>query len=690
VIGVDVGGTFTDVVCSSRAQIWRAKAPTDPQEFQRGVIDACRLVAGQAGLELEALLGRVERFGLGTTAVTNVLATRRGPRVGFLTTRGFEEHLHSARGAHISVEGWLESPWIPVDEEDVVGLDERIDRTGSIVQALDAQQVAAAIRGLVEGRGVEALAVSLLWSFKNPVHEQLVARVAAETAPGVPVFCGSELHPHMREYERSTMAALSAFTSSALDGVEVLEKTLKTLGLRQPLLLLHSGGGAMSLSEARATPLQLAASGPAAGAVAAGGVARDAGATKAICCDIGGTSVDVAVIRDGEPERRQSAVIGGVVTGQSAIDVESIGAGGGSIAHVDSRGLLRVGPQSARATPGPACYGRGGVEPTVTDAMLVLGYLDPDTFLGGSMRLDRDAAVAAYERLGQPLGLTALEAALGAREIALAEMSKALKARIASGGLDPREYMILSYGGCGGLCAAELALLVRSPGVIAPSIASVLSAFGAASADLRRERSIAVEERLPMAQGQLDQALDALSERVIHDLRNDGFSGEIRLVREADLRLYRQKASITVELGDGAVDQDILLQQFRDSYAERYGRGAMSAAAIELSSLRVIGVGATPRAAQVRLAPRRGRELSRQGTRQVWLDRGLAVYVPVYAADDLRAGDQLAGPVLVDAADTTIWAPARSELHVTPEGALVIHTAKPANASRKTKEEVAA
>jgi N-methylhydantoinase A len=322
--------------------------------------------------------------------------------------------------------------------------------------------------------------------------------------------------------------------------------------------------------------------------------------------------------------------------------------------------------------------------------MLVLGYLDPDTFLGGSMPLDRDAALAAYERLGKPLGLTALEAALGAREIALAEMSKALKARIASGGLDPREYMILSYGGCGGLCAAELALLVRARGVIAPSIASVLSAFGAASADLRRERSIAIAERLPMAQGQVDQALEALSERVVHDLRNDGFAGDIRLIREADLRLYRQKASITVELGDGAVDQDGLVQAFRDSYAQRYGRGAMSAASIELSSLRVIGVGATPRAAQIPLQPRSGRKLSKQGTRQVWLDRGLSVYVPVYAADDLRAGDQLTGPVLIDAADTTIWAPARSDVHVTPKGALVIHTAKAAHATREAKEDVVA
>jgi N-methylhydantoinase A len=689
VIGVDVGGTFTDVVCSSTTAVWRAKAPTDPQEFQRGVVEACELVAQQAGLGLEALLNRVERFGLGTTAVTNVLATRRGPRVGFLTTRGFEEHLHLARGGHISVNGWLEAPWIPVDEEDVVGLDERIDRDGNIVRALDPREVEAAVQDLVT-RGVKALAVSLLWSFKNPSHEQLIARVVAETAPDVPVFCGSALHPHMREYERSTMAALSAFTSSALDGVEMLEQTLKGLGLRQPLLLLHSGGGAMSLSEARAMPLQLAASGPAAGAVAAGEVAAAAGVSKAICCDIGGTSVDVAVIRDGEAERRQSAVIGGVVTGQSAIDVESIGAGGGSIAHIDTRGLMRVGPHSARATPGPACYGRGGVEPTVTDAMLVLGYLDPDNFLGGTMRLDLDAAVAAYERLGKPLGLSAREAALGAREIALAEMSKALKARIASGGLDARQYMILSYGGCGGLCAADLALSVHARGVLAPAIASVLSAFGAASADLRRERSISVAQRLPMSQDQLNDGLSELGEQVVRDLRSDGFDGDMRLIREADLRLYRQKASLTLDLPDGDVDQELLLKTFRDTYSERYGRGAMSGAAIELSALRVIGVGATARATQARVERAHRDHPPSLGTREVWLERERAVKVPIYDAEALRSDDKLTGPALIDAKDTTIWVPAHADLRVTEEGTLVIHTNRPAEAKREAKEEVVA
>jgi N-methylhydantoinase A len=654
------------------------------------VIEACGLVAQKAGLELRELLSRVDRFGLGTTAVTNVLATRSGPRVGFLTTQGFEEHLHMARGAYVSVDGWLTAPWIPVDEEDVIGLNERIDRTGAIIRPLDPEEVEAAVRRLVEQSGVEALAVSLLWAFKNPSHELLVQRVASQVAPDVRVFCGSALHPHMREYERSTMAVLSAFTAGALDGVGVLEQTLKELGLRHPLLLLHSGGGVMSLAEARATPLHLASSGPAAGAVAAAEVAAAAGVAKAICCDIGGTSVDVATIHDGEPGRRQSAVIAGVVTGQSAIDVESVGAGGGSLAHIDRRGLIRVGPLSARATPGPACYGRGGTEPTVTDAMLVLGYLDPDNFLGGSMRLDTEAAVSAYERLGQPLGLSAREAALGARDIALAEMSKALKARVASGGLDPREYMLISYGGCGGLCAADLARSIRARGVVAPSIASVLSAFGAASADLRRERSAAVAQRLPTSQGALDQCLGDLRAKVMEDLRHDGFTGNVRLICEADLRLYRQKASITIAVEEGPVDQEGLLGQFRRSYAARYGPGAMRETAIELSVLRVIGVGETQRAATPHVGRVEPSCPAISGTRHVWLDKTAPVAVPVYRAETLRSGHRFSGPALVDASDTTIWAPPSSLVHVTDEGSLIIQTEKVAEAARATKEVVTA
>lgn len=675
IIGIDVGGTFTDVVCTGAGRVWRGKAPTDPEHFETGVLAGCDLVAAQAGVSTETLLSRVARFGLGTTAVTNVLAARTGRKTGFLTTAGFESHLLGARGARVPNDGWLEMPWLPIDTDTVRGLDERIDRNGEILKPLDPDEVANMIEGLVDGEGVEAIAVSLLWSFLNPVHEDQVAAIAAKIAPGVPVFRGHKLHPQIREYERSTTAVLSAFASGALDGVERLETRLAELGLRQPLLLLHSGGGAISLSEAREAPLKLASSGPAAGAIAAAEVARSVGVSRGLCCDIGGTSVDVAVIRDGEPERRQRAEVGGVMTGQSAIDVESIGAGGGSIAWIDSRGLLRIGPKSARATPGPACYGRGGTEPTVTDAMLLLGFIDPDTFLGGTMRLDVEASKAAYARLGAPLGLSAEEAAIGAREIAIAEMSKALRSRIASGGLDPRQFHVIAYGGSGGLFAAELAAAAHVGGVVAPGLASVLSAFGAASADLRRERTAAVGRCFPVDTQAVNAALARLSEEVMADLQRDGVSrADMRVQLEGEIRLHRQKASLTLRIPSGDFDGEKMLARFRSVYAEMYGPGAlMTGTAVELSNISAIGVGATRRAA---IAGQQEVSADRSAlpirSRTVRTARETEIDVPVYATGDLLPGMVFSGPALFDAPDTSVWAPDGCTVRIAAGNSIVI------------------
>ncbi|MCY3640758.1 MAG: hydantoinase/oxoprolinase family protein, partial [Gammaproteobacteria bacterium] len=457
VIGIDVGGTFTDVVCSDGATTWKAKSPTIPDNFGEGVIKGCELIAGQMEVGLEDMLSAVERFGLGTTAVTNVLATRQGLRVGLLTTAGFEKHLHLARGSRVNVDGWLEMPWNPVGSADILGIEERIDRGGNVVEPLNQAAVERAVHRLCAERGVEALAVSFLWSCRNSTHEKAAADIARRAYPGLPVFSGVELHPIQREYERTTMAVLNAYTARALDGVEDLERDLRTLGLKVPLLLLHSGGGAMTVADARESPLGLASSGPAAGTVAAGELARVVGPEDAMCCDMGGTSTDVSVVMEGTAERRQQAIINGLVTGVSSIDVESIGAGGGSIAWIDSRGMLRVGPKSARAIPGPVCYGRGGTTPTITDANLLLGYISPESFKSGGIELDIEAASAACESLGAEIGLSAMEVAYGIREIAIAEMEKAILARLASSGHDPRKLSIVSIGGSGSLFVPTIA-----------------------------------------------------------------------------------------------------------------------------------------------------------------------------------------------------------------------------------------
>ena len=670
VIGIDVGGTFTDVVCSDGETTWRAKSPTNPAIFSEGVLEGCRIVGKQIGVTLDELLVSTARFGLGTTAVTNVFASLVGHRVGLLTTAGFESEMQLARGARISEDGWLASPWNPVDEDCIRGVNERIDRNGKVKTPLSASEVEGYARDLVENHGVDAFAISFLWSFRQPKHENETAAIVRRLYPKMPVFCGAQLNPVMREYERTTLAVLSAFAGSALNGVEALETELKSLGLTAPVLLLHSGGGAISVAEARSAPVGLASSGPAAGAVAAAEVCAAINLENALCCDMGGTSVDVAVVRHGAPERRQRTEIHGIMTGQSAVDVESIGAGGGSIAWVDSRGVLRVGPKSARAMPGPACYGRGGVEATVTDAMLLLGYIDPAAVMGGKMALDRQAAFEACERLGAKVGLTAMETAFGIREIALAEMSKAIRSRLSSGGLDPRDFALVAFGGSGSLFCPPLAVEMGFASVLTPAVASVLSAYGAAIADIRIERRRAMDEVLPIDDARAAMIVAELSAQMDNDLAAQGVTPENReIICEADVHFYRQKSTLSLRIAPGELTSENLAERFRAAYVAMYGSsGLMAQSVVELSTLRIVGVGKTVRAVLPRDDEHQATEApTKSSERAVQVARDKTIIVPVYRAETLRTGQVIAGPVLIDSVDTTLWAPVGS--HVTLSGA---------------------
>jgi N-methylhydantoinase A len=673
-IGIDVGGTFTDVVCSDGSHNWRAKAPTDPKDFGNGVVAACERVAGEIGCSLETLLGRVARFGLGTTAVTNVLATRKGRRVGLLTTSGFEYQLPAARGRRVFNQGWLEMPWVPVDPDCIVGIDERVDRDGKVLRGLEDDEVLAAAHRLVEGHGVDAFAVSFLWSFRNPSNETRAVSLLRRQFPEIPTHSGVELHPTIREYERTTMAVLNAFAADSLDGIERLRDRLRERGLGVPLLLLQASGGTTTIEEARRAPIRLAQSGPAAGAVAAAEVGASVGVANALCCDMGGTSFDVAFITKGAPERRQRGELHGVFTAQTTVDVESVGSGGGSIAWIDNRGLLRVGPQSARALPGPVCYGRGGTEPTVTDALVVLGFIDPEAFLGGALRLDVEAARSACARVGSALGLNELETAWGIREIALAEMVKAVRARLASGGLDPRKLAIVSFGGCGQLFTPLIAEFVGIPRVLVPRAASVLSAFGAASADVQNERARAVDEIMPVDEGRLASQMAELGAQADADVAGAGIAEAQRSVRfEADLRFYRQTWELSIPIGEGPLDQKGILEDFRRTYARRYGEATLvTDSQVEFVALRAIGTGRTVRAslASDPGSVRVGTRPERASRRSVRIDRERAQVVDVYAAEALEAGHEFTGPAIVDAADTTIWVPAGARARSDERGTL--------------------
>jgi N-methylhydantoinase A len=679
-LGIDVGGTFTDVVVVTATTTARGKVRSTPDDPGRAVVDACELAAAEVGADLATLLGGVERFGLGTTVVTNVLATRAGRRLGLLTTRGFEDLVPLARGSRVSEGGWLVPPPSLVDRTCIAGIHERTDREGRVLQPVDRDEVRAAAARLVRD-GVEALVVSFLWSFRNPANEDAARAALAEAVPGVPVVTGSEMAPVIREYERTQFALLNAYVGGALDWLTPLEADLRARGLVAPIVLTHSNGGATTVTGARAVPIGLAQSGPAAGAAAATQLARAMGDADVVTCDLGGTSLDVALVHGGEALRRTRGSLLGHWTSLSMVDVDSVGSGGGSVAWVDPVGAIRVGPRSAGADPGPACYGRGGAEPTLTDALVVLGYLDPARFLDGRMPLDGTLAEAACATLGAPLGLDAAETAWGIREVALATMARAVRTRIASRGLVASDLTVLAFGGCGGLFAGDIALDAGASRAVVPELAPVFSAHGAATAALRRERSRSIASRFPGDADALRQVLVELAKAVVDDLAGDGVAvDDVAVGLEADLRFERQGAELTVPVTtgpDGRAVLDDLAERFTAEYVQRFGAGAVAmGVAVEVMTLRAVGV-ATEADGAARRAPRApGATVPRPAsTRTVRLHRDHGVDVPVHRRADLAPGAAFAGPALVDAGDTTVWVATGCHAHVDALGALVLEVA---------------
>jgi N-methylhydantoinase A len=563
-----------------------------------------------------------------------------------------------------------------VERRQIVGIDERIDRDGEVVKALDLDEVLTKAASLLDDTDVEALAVSFIWSFRNPVHEQMAVEALRRAHPSVVVMAGAELAPVMRESERTMLALLNAYCSGALGGLEALAHDFAQSGATVPMLLVHSGGGMESLEQARRSPLTLAESGPAAGVAGAAAVGSSVSMPDVLTCDMGGTSTDVSVITGGHATRKSRGELMGFWTPVSRVDVESIGAGGGSIAWADARGALRVGPRSAGANPGPACYGRGGTEPTVTDALVVLGYIGADRFLGGDMLLDADAAWSACAALGERLALSTEETAWGIRRLTSEGMVKALRVALRARGCDPRRYALVSYGGCGGLFTADLAQALGSPVMLVPSAASTLSALGAATADLRLERLAPVHVALPGDASKLTQLAGVLAAGVDDDLLLAGVELQGRQVTiEAAVRFRGQTNELDITVPGGVDDADAwsnLTTDFRDEYARRYGAGALSDSATEVVSLRAVGVAATAHADLPALDHGPDRPPTHVGDRLVRVLPDAPVSVPVHDLSGWRDGDEVSGPAILDGADTTIWVPEGSAAVMDERGTIAV------------------
>ena len=689
-VGIDVGGTFTDIcVADEDGKISVYKTPT-LRDIGSGVIEGLRLAAEAEKLDLSAFLARVERFGHGSTVAVNALLERRGVRAGLITTRGFADTLWIARMMAMTTGLPPEQythyrrrrrPDPLIERRLVREVEERVDYRGDVVVALQAEGARRAISELLDA-GIESLAICTLWSFRNPVHERMLRKIAAELAPELYVSVSSELVPVIKEYERMATTVINAYLGPVVKSyVAQMGKELKASGFGKELFLLNSVGGVIPPKEAEVKPIQLLGSGPSGGALASQLLARQIKEPNVLVADRGGASFDAGLIVGGELLLQTEAVVGNLNLLNPMIGIRSIGTGGGSIAlSVD--GMLKVGPESAGSFPGPACYGRGGTRPTVTDADLTLGFLNPEYFLSGRMRLDAEASRQAIARhIAEPLGLSLLDAAAGIREVADQQMADLLRQSTLERGYDPRDFCLFAYGGAGPVHASAFAREAGVRSVVIPVSAPVFSAQGIISADMRLSRQRSILQRSRGNAGALAEGLDgAMIEAVFTELeaevreafRRYGIADGVRqyLVRSVSMRYARQVHEVPVPVEGslaGPQSMERLVAAFDGIYEHRYGKGTGSrSAVIEITNCHLQLVQVLPKAAVAGAYPKG--PLTASGRRRVYLEGWTEV--PVYRWERLPLGSSFTGPALVDAPGTTVWVGPRHALKVDDLGNL--------------------
>jgi len=645
-IGIDIGGTFTDVVCrwtdgSSRI----TKLPTTRDDPARAVRQALTLACDEWGVQPQ----HVVRFAHGTTVATNAVLERKGARVGLITTEGFRDVLEIGRQMRHQMYDLVLRPETPVflaPRRFRKEVRERLDAQGNVLVPLEEDSARRAIIELVEQQ-VQAIAVCLLFSFLDPTHEQRVRDLIAELCPGLPVSLSSEVDPAFREYERTCVTAFDTYIKPLVaDYLAGMENSLSAAGFSVPLLVMQSRGGLASSSVARKRPVRLFLSGPAAGVVGGVEAGRAAGIADLITVDIGGTSCDIALISGEEPLIRPEGVIDGFPVRVPMVDVTAIGAGGGSIAWLDGAGSLRVGPHSAGAEPGPACYGKGGLLATVTDASVVLGYVDPGHFAGGTLSLRTDLAHAAVERtIAKPLGLTVEEAAAGIHRVLNAQMAEAIRLVSIGRGIDPRDYALLPLGGAGPMHACALANELGMASIIVPPHPGVLSAAGLLGAPIEHE----VARAFPCPLASLDAAM---VEEGLRDL--DRRCAELMQAEQVDDATVSHYADVCyvgqsyhLEVPLTSFDADAIYQGFLAAHARVYGHSTnVPAKIVNLRTVHRSHKGAVAVSATVHpkmIAP---------AERPIWINGGLRDAV-IWQRESLALGMTVPGPAVIEQADTT-------------------------------------
>ena len=655
-IGIDVGGTFTDIVAvSDTGTVTFSKAASTPNDPSIGVMNAVERLADELGINSETLLSKTESIVHGTTVATNALLERKGAKTGLLTTLGHRDVLEMREGLKDDRYNMrLPAPAPLVPRFLRLGVRERIKPDGSIHTKLDNTSLDEAINKLREEK-VTSVAVCYLHAYKEPKHEQETKKILEAKLPGVSVSISSEVFPEIKEYERVSTTIVNAYVRPIVENyLNRLEERLKNAGYKGSVLIILSHGGVAPIEEAIRLSAATVLSGPAGGVAGSKYGASLIGAGDLVPFDMGGTSTDISMIVNGEPALSSTRGIAGQRIALQSLDIVSIASGGGSIARVDAGGILRVGPESAGALPGPACYGKGGTEVAVTDASVVLGFLDPGNFLGGRETLDVAAAEAALSRLANQLSVEPAEAAEGVHKVINTQMAEGIRLVSVRRGVDPRKFALLSFGGAAGIHITEIARQLEVQRVIIPRTAAVLSAWGMLATDLRYEVSRThIGDTGSLKAGDVREVFSEMELEGRSRLK-EAFDGDVSISRSADMRYGEQIYEVDVSLDDVDFSDDDLMKSISDRFHKRHEElftYSLPDQDAVLVNGRLAAIGALPDLPQEPKTEARvasGHHTTRKIFLAGWVD------APVFNLEELVPSQEIEGPAIIESSTTTV------------------------------------